>query len=124
MIIPKYQRVARENVPKAEPWADELLEPVHDQLKDITMALQAQLSFFDNFNAEVRDVKVSDGLWKSITLSTLRGKPLGVLPMWNSLAEHADFAWKVVDLNQIAVKYDFASNPTTEVSIRVLVLGR
>lgn len=128
MKLSSYRPVNRSDVPSAPDWVDKLREPDTDQIKRITIALQNQLGFSDNFNAEVRELDMVHNEWLTIGLRGLRGKVSGALVIDVDAAEDENVDWwpirkSVVDLKTIRLKLKFASDPGRAVKVRVLILG-
>jgi len=129
MKLKQYQPTLRTNVPEAEKWIDKIVAPSNNQIKRMTTALQNQLSYRDNFNAEVLDLKIwhddeSTTGWSEIELNSLKGKPEGVQLIFWDWDDYAHIKWKIKAINKIQIKVKFDTDPEQEVDIRILVVGR
>jgi hypothetical protein len=124
MIIGKFKPVTKANVPQMEDWLEKVTDPIVDQIKDLTMALQNQLSFNDNLNAEVREFGITHDAWTQIELKTLRGVPIGCFLLWTAQDDYTQFRWKLIDINKVAIKVKFGTDPATVTKVRVVVMGK
>lgn len=125
MIIGKFKPVSRTNVPQAEDWIDDIVDPIVDQIKDLTTASQGQMSLYHNFNTEVREFDTMDDVWTNIDLKTLRGVPIGCQLLWWEYDDYPYFKWKIIDQARIAVKVKSLGTASTDATkIRIVVWGR
>lgn len=58
-LPPQVTGLSREDLPDAPPWIDRLLPKLNQALKGGANALNRQLTFADNFAAEIRDITVT-----------------------------------------------------------------
>jgi hypothetical protein len=129
MKIQQYRPTFLSDVPKAEKWVEPLLLPIHDQIKNLTLAMQNSMTFGDNLNAELRDIKLDHDngtttTWTDIDIKTLRGAPIGVYPIFWDYDDYAQFKWKLKDLSTIRVKIKWTTAPGEQVSVRLLIIGK
>lgn len=104
-------------------WADRLLEQRDQHIKDITRALQGQLSLADNLNAEVRDLSILDDTEVTVELKKIRGAPIGALLLWTERKERGDFWWAPVDVGKALFSVSWPSLPEGEQKVRVVFFG-
>jgi len=128
MKVQQYRPTFLSDVPKAEKWVEPLLLPIHDQVKSLTLAVQNSLTFGDNLNSEIREMKLphDDGTvsWTDIDLKTLRGSPIGVYPIFWDYDDYVQFKWKLKDLSTIRVKIKWSIDPGEQISTRLLIIGK
>lgn len=114
-----------------EDWQEKPFLPVYSQLDVLTTALQGRLGFGDNFNAELRDLKVKTGIPTRLTLRTVK-VPVGVLLVGPMRYYHAEI-WSQISNQEVEITVHLATTPTLPgtaeskpsqfVDIRVLVIG-
>lgn len=125
MKIQQFQPVFRSDVPKSEPWIEQFLKPVYDQIKDLTVMSQGQWNFSDNANAEERELDVVHNEEFQISLKRLRGKPDKVLlGAWDSDEFAWPLRWKIIDIDKISCRVKFETDPGRPVKVKILVIGK
>jgi len=110
-------------VPAEARWADRLLEARDRHVKDLTQALQGQLSLADNLNSEIRDLQVLDDAEVTVELKKLRGAPVGAMLLWTERREEARFWWQPLDVRKATISVSWPSLPEGEQRIRVVFFG-
>lgn len=104
-------------------WVEKVIDPVNEQLKALTQMAQGQVGL-ENLNEEVREFRVRDGVDVEFTLKTLRGVPLGVVPIYWDHYSYMHWRVQILDLDRIRMRFSFETPPVGDVLVRVLVRGK
>lgn len=125
MKIKTYRALTRADVRDLQPSTSKVLEPLNDQVEEITKRLQNHLSFGDNFDCEVVTIPMRHDAWIDITLRKLKGKPTMGFIAWNEPLYYTKFAWeqKGQDLVRAKVFFDVTPAPEVEVKTRILFVA-
>lgn len=123
MRIQSYRRVRRDDVPGLPDEVYRALEPISDQLEKLTTAMQGNLRFEDNFESETRELEVSHGVAKDISLQKLRRSRAAGAILIEAAAAVASFTSEVRDLGRVRVTVSFVSDPGEPTRVKFVVLG-
>ena len=124
MRIPNFKRPRREDMPDADDTLfKKIVEPISDQVEELTRAMQRRLSPQDNFDMEVRELDLTDGVQLEITLRQLRGIPLGALFLESDVADGATLAMERVSRERVKLRADWPSGPSGAQRTKVLIVG-
>lgn len=124
MKVSNFKRISRSDFPEATDEFHKAMDIVSDQIELLTTALQGNISFEDNFDAEIKELDLEDNKAVTFELKTLRGKPRGVLLLDRGLFDYSVVALQVVDDKSIKVKIAMTDEaPTTSTSVRIAILG-
>lgn len=110
-------------IPEDARWIDDYSSPRDGNVKMITQALQKQLSFGDNVNAEIRELEILHDTDFVLTLQSLRGIPIGALVLWTELYDYHFLRFSVVDTKRVRFSVFFLSEPTEKSRVRILFVG-
>jgi hypothetical protein len=119
--IPKEQLAKSGDLPK---WIDALLDPLNEFIEKVGLALQARLTFEDNFLCKVAEQKIVDGLateinpYRDATQKNL--KVIGVMVLSSGSLLVESFGWVRKTNGNIDVTINYASG--TEALCRLLIL--
>jgi len=135
MKLDAYKPLHRDGVPLEEPaegdnpigdipeWHDQMLEPTHKQIMNLTRMAQGLITFGENINAEIRRLSMFHNVPIEVTLSSMKGNPLGIIPVYWDVEQFASFRPKIIDLKTVRLTVNFDSDPGRAVDVIVIILG-
>lgn len=123
MKVASFKRLSRadyQGIPEAfEPFIDSL----NDQIEQVTQALQNNLTFEENFNAEVKEITIKDNTPVDLRVK-LKGKPRGILLLDRNVEDYTVESFSIIDSETIRVKLSFTDTaPLGDIKVRLLVIG-
>lgn len=124
MKVSNFKRISRSDFPEASEDFYRAMDIISDQIEVVTTALQGNISFEDNFDAEIKDLKIKDNTTTTFELKTLKGKPRGILLLDRGVFDYSLVAFKVVNDRTISVKMVSTDEaPLGSTSVRIAILG-
>lgn len=127
--LPDFRQPTKSDIPELEDSAVKALDPVSKQIDRLTRASQGKLSHYDNFNCDVRDLALRNGVPAVVAVKKIRGKPTGLDILYTSPGCHASGFMEVVDDQTVRITVSFSRNPqftdsvTGDVTTRIRVWG-
>jgi hypothetical protein len=99
------------------------MQVLSDQVEQLTIALQKNISPEDNENSETRALALEHNKEYEISLQEIKGRPTEVRVLDQDLFEMPLLSWEVVDADKIKVKVNWLSQPTGAVPVSLLIRG-
>jgi hypothetical protein len=124
MKLDNYKPVDPQGVPGSPAWLELALKPINSQIALLTTCLQGRVSA-ENKNEEMRDLEMTHGIPKLVTLQTLRGAPRGAFAIQCAAKGAIPLvAMTILDEKQVELLPHFLGTvPTAAVSVRVVFIG-
>lgn len=122
MKVGGLRRLNAEDFPGLPETVVQILEPINEINASVVSALQGNLTFAENFQAESRTFKVKHNVTQEVELKTLKAKPRFVLAS-PTLYDPFKFAWQVARPGIVQVKLIFDSAPSAEQEVTFLFLS-
>ena len=123
MKLPNFTKVTKGDAPDVQDDVWTVVTPLMDQVAELTKALQGRLDLTTNGAHEIRELPFKDDEELRITLQRVKGKPIGVILLWEALYDYTQLKWKPVDESVIKVKITWSTSPSTPITARILILG-
>lgn len=123
MKIESYRPISVEevaNAPQDSQWVTDLLVPVHEQIRALTLALQKNVSV-DNLAVESRTVSMRSGRKTTLDLQVVQGRPLGAVILASNSAVLSLFV-EPTDIKKISLTATFTET-SSDVEVKVLIFG-
>jgi len=123
MKMPGYHPLSTEDLPKEFQPLKRMLDHINKTLSDHSNALHRRLNFADNFDSDVRELEVFDGVEVEVALQGLRGRPIGVIMLWSDYPDQYILNWNNSDAKKIKLTVSWEIPPVDLVKIRILTIG-
>ena len=124
MKIQKIKRLSRGDFPEAPEWADKFFQILNTQLERYVTLFQGNITFADNFRAEVVQIDVEDNVTFPVSLKVLKNNPIGVLFLGSNFFEYNQLTWQMSDDSlTVDVKIKWDTPPDGEVRVTLLFVG-
>lgn len=96
------------------------LQVISNQVRELTTALQKNISPEDNENSETRTLTFRSGVPQEIRLQEIKGRPREVRVLDHSVFEKVDLAWEIrdADLIKVSLSWPTATSATATLLIR------
>jgi hypothetical protein len=122
MKIGTIKTIVKEELSKYEElpkWVDPLLVTLNKFINDIGLALKGNLSFEDNFNCKIKQIKLTHGVEQAINPQST-SKVKGVLLMGAGGVVVDKFGWRFLTTGQIGVTVYFNSGTSSICDLVIL----
>jgi len=123
MRVPSFSKLVKGDAPDIPDEVWKAITPLMTQVSKLTQALQGRLDLTTNGNHERRRLKFSDDTAVRIKHQRLKGKPIGVILLWEELYDYTQTKWKPIDESTIVVKITWSTSPSTPTEAEILILG-
>ena len=108
---------------KEAPYDAKVAGALNSILREHTEALSKQLSFRDNFNAQIKTLRLYEDTEVTVQAEALRGVPIGCILLWSELDDYAHLKWTPVAAGKLKVTVKWDTAPTDPYDVRILILG-
>lgn len=129
MKIRSYKRITKTDHPDLPEWAERVFDGQNRQLESLTTLAQGNVTFADNFQAEVREVEIphfpAAGEFVSVQLQVLKRGPVGVIVLNSSFYDFHRIAWQMSPTTPLTVdiKMRWDSVPPENPTVTLLFIG-
>ena len=123
MKLPDFRAPNSIDYPGLPEVAYSAMQVLADQIEQLTLALQKNISPEDNENAETRSLALENGREYEIALQEIKGRPSEVRVLSHDRFEDANLSWEVVDAKKIKVRVEWPSRPVGAVPVSLLIRG-
>ena len=129
MRVPQYKRITKTDHPEMPEWAERVFDGQNRQMESLTTLAQGNVTFGDNFSAEVRTVAIphfpTASEFVSVELQILKRNPIGVVVLDSSFFEFWKVAWRVSPTSPLTVdvKMKWDSVPDAPPDVTLLFIG-
>ncbi len=125
MKIQQWKRITKTDIPDLPDWAKKIVDPVNRQLEVITTALQAHLTFGDNFAEPPRTLELKHDTVTPIRLKNLKRNPVGVVVLATSFNEYWRMTWEMnaTEPLTVDVRIKWDTVPSADPEVTLLFLG-
>ena len=132
--LPALKRLSKEDFPQQAEWIDQLLQPLNQFFESIHSAMDKQLSFSENLNAEVKTFELrtpSSGPFQALRVRhSLKVRPIGVLVLGatdlgapNATIGALSVDWENAADNQISLRSVGGLANAKSYSLTLLIIG-
>jgi len=124
MKISNWTRLTRDGrLAEAPEWIDDLIDPLNEQMENLTTALQGRLGV-ENENAVVIELGLNHDTPIAITTSDVRGQATEVRVIQvDDGSAVVGFAWQVVSESEVTVRVLFEDAPPGTKTVRLKIRG-
>lgn len=127
MKISVLKRINKEDLARSgeiPPWIDALLDPLNTFIENVGLAIQARLTFSENFARQVvSQTFVSGSTYEINPLSsaTIRGRVVSVIPGYLGGKELQGLAWDFKNNGNITIKLTFNGGGSAACTLYILL---
>lgn len=111
--VNSFKGLSKGDLPGIDDKMAEILDALNSPLEEVVGALQGGIND-DNLNCETRTIEVFHNTETKVTLQKIKGKCVGVQPLWNSAYKPCSIAMNYVSDKQVAIKVFFLDTPPTD----------
>lgn len=122
MKLANYKHPTRQDFPQLPPWFIDAMKGPGKQLQDTTDLLQGKATLGDNTATEIRDLKVKNGGVYTVTMQKLKTTPTLGWVGYTSQFEKEAFVWRPTGDKQVEFTISWPSNPTGDITLRVIFM--
>lgn len=105
--------------PEVPDWFLRYMEPVHNHIRLMTTALQGNLTFLENSNADVVSFQATHDSSLKVSHS-VKGNRVGAVLAFSAVFDYPDFVWRPVREGRAEVKIKWATDPGSPQRVDIL----
>lgn len=126
MKIGNFTRVKESDLgDKAPSWFSAAFGPIQTLLEQLVVLSQGNVSVTDNINCEIREITLTQDEEKTISLSRVSGKPIGIRVLWQDIYDwFPNVASKMTSETEMVVKCHWSTDPGVKVTVRFEIIGK